>query len=359
MPKTELEKGKAAEAAKKPHLRGSGRSVDWRRAALLGFSVLLTGVVFVLLLRQTELAVVGQMLREVRPAAVGVYVLLLLAMYALRACRYRLVLGTLGVKPPWGKVFAVVLVRGTCVDLLPARTGELVYLRLVTKDLGGTAGAATTSFALPFLYDLLALTPLVLLGAWYWQTTREVQTLGLALAAGGLMLLAGLTLRLLPWGLRLGQAVLHWPVIRRLPGLPVAAHFLETTRSGILEARAAGIEWRLFGYSLLVRLCKYGAMYVLLYGLLSEKGWQLADLPFPLVFLGLVSAEMAASLPISGLGGFGAFEGAWALVFQLLLLPADLAAASGIAHNAFSKLVGGSLGVAAYVALLISRRKSA
>ena len=61
---------------------------------------------------------------------------------------------------------------------------------------------------------------------------------------------------------------------------------------------------------------------------------------------------MAASLPISGIAGFGAYEGAWAGVFILLGFPAAMAKATSLSHHLVTQLYGYLIGIASILTLL-------
>jgi uncharacterized membrane protein YbhN (UPF0104 family) len=119
------------------------------------------------------------------------------------------------------------------------------------------------------------------------------------------------------------------------------------------HAGEEGVYLRLFSLSLLVRLSKYGSLYLLLRALLRPLESGGGELSPAKVFLGLVSSELAASLPISGIAGFGVYEGTWSLVFTLLGMPAELAATTGVSHHVFTQVYGYLLGAAALLLLLL------
>ena len=127
---------------------------------------------------------------------------------------------------------------------------------------------------------------------------------------------------------------------------------LESTEREIRGAREAGIYGSLLLLSICVRAFKYGSLYVLLFALVAPLGYALEQLSVPKVFLGLCSAELAASLPISGIAGFGAYEGAWALVFNLLGFE-RIAEITSISHHLITQVYGYTLGGVALLVLLL------
>lgn len=321
----------------------------------MGFSVALTTAVFGWLFSYIAWRDVAGLIRAADPPRLGLYVALSLLLQTTRTLRYRIVLGSAGQRPGFFRFLLVVLVRGFCVDLLPARTGELVYIYLLKVRLGVELGGATASFALAFLFDLMALAPLLagalaLAGAGFAPSPAA-----LLIAGGALLAASALLIALLPWGLRVGFRLVTPAPNRRRRARRQLRRFLASTHRQVERARARGVYAPLLGLSVVVRLLKYTALYALLLALLGPRGYSTRSLSFPKVFLGLTASEMAASLPISGLGGFGAYEGAWAFVFERLGLPANLAKETGVSHHLLTQLWGYGLGLAALLALWVTR----
>jgi len=208
--------------------------------------------------------------------------------------------------------------------------------------------SAATNFGTAFLMDIAALGPLILAAALMLGSGSGLSP-G-AVVAGGIVVTAA------------SAAVLFFlPALTGVAGSVaerVHARFgiglFERVRRGLTEA---GVEVRriesrraliaVFLLSIGVRVCKYAALYALLAALLIPAGYSPATLSPARVFVGLCSAEMAASLPVSGIAGFGAYEGTWALVFALLSFPADLAMTTGVAHHLTTQAFAAILGIAA------------
>jgi uncharacterized membrane protein YbhN (UPF0104 family) len=159
-------------------------------------------------------------------------------------------------------------------------------------------------------------------------------------------------LAILPNLVRLASRSLQHLGILPQPSRLRFALALSETASELDRIRLSGVYWKLMGLSLLVRLAKYGSLYMLLYAMVEPLGYALADMPPMTVFIGLVAPELAASLPISGIAGFGAYEGTWAFIFNLLLFPADLAKLTAISHHLFTQVYGAILGATALVILM-------
>jgi uncharacterized membrane protein YbhN (UPF0104 family) len=209
------------------------------------------------------------------------------------------------------------------------------------------------SFALSFLFDFTALAPLILLALAIVGTGLPMSP-GVLAGAGILLLVMSIVLiQILPMTLRTAYGVSKRLKVLR-PRIRVwLERLIAGTHRQVKRAKRKGVYAPVFGCSVAVRLLKYSALYVLLWAMLAPQGYSLANLPFPKVFLGLVAAEMAASLPISGIAGLGAYQGAWSLVFTLLGFPAETAKVTSVSHHIFTQIYAYSLGLLALLTLLI------
>ncbi|MEI6970392.1 MAG: lysylphosphatidylglycerol synthase transmembrane domain-containing protein [bacterium] len=333
----------------------TGGQTRWAASPWLKFalSVTIAVTIFTLLFSNVTWEEVKGMILGMNRQALLVFFGLSLTMNILRTVRYRLVLKVAGHVPGAVPLFLVVLVRGLFVDLLPARLGELVYIYLLKTRLKVPLGTATASFALAFLFDIVALAPLVFVAALFVEPLAEVPVAWLV--GGGVVLLAasGGVIFAMPCLLRTAYWVLSGKYAVGIRAGRALADFVAATDFQIRKARRAGIFWHLLGISLLVRVSKYSALYVLFFAMTSPMGYTLADLPVPKLFFGLCSAELAASLPISGIAGFGVYEGTWAMVFTLLGFPQKIAILTSISHHLFTQLYGYALGTGALVLLFL------
>ena len=67
----------------------------------------------------------------------------------------------------------------------------------------------------------------------------------------------------------------------------------------------------------------------------------------------MIAAELSASLPVSGIAGFGAYEGTWTFVFQLLGYSEKLSVVTSISHHLITQVYGYGLGALAMLVLLL------
>jgi len=257
-----------------------------------------------------------------------------------------------GFQPDKIALFLITLVRNFFSDLLPARLGTLIYIYLVQSRLGVPFGAAASSFSFAFIYDIIALALLVFLAGCIGFLVYT--TSGVILGAAALLGMLSLgVLIILPTLLSYSsKIVLSLPLLSPKYTTQLSSALVDM-RHNLMIANEKKIQLRLLFLSLGVRWSKYLALYFLLLALVTPLGYSVAEFPLPTVFLGLCSAEIAASLPISGIAGFGAYEGTWSLVFQLLGYPQHISVLTSISHHLTTQLYGYSLGAFALLILMI------
>jgi len=213
-------------------------------------------------------------------------------------------------------------------------------------------GAVMSSFAHALIFDIVSLALLII---------PAMAMAGMENDSVPMMLGVGVVLATISIGVLLALPYLCQTsrrLVEKLPLLPNNwrsrfAKLLADTEQELRRSRDSGCYWRLLALSFGVRCCKYASYYILFIGLVVPLGFVIADFPVQRVFLGLVSAELAASLPISGIAGFGAYEGAWALVFQLLGYPERIAVLTSISHHLVTQVYGYTLGAGALLLLLL------
>jgi len=311
-------------------------------------SVLVTMVILGQLFRIVSVQDVSALIRNIAPAPALCFILLSLAQTFIQAWRYSLLLEASRVRLSMPILFLVATARNLFSDLLPARIGTLSYVLILTGRLNVRADKALSSFALAFVFDILAIFPLVALALIASHELVSTDLRVLIPLIGCLFFCIWMLLRHLATLLRLSAAGMH-----RLEPFKKAATLFEDTARQINDIREAGVYLPVFFLSLTGRLLKYGKLFFLLLALLNSRGYDWQDIGLARFFLGVSGAEFAASLPISGIAAFGAYEGAWALIFSLLGFPKELAVGTGISHHLITQAYGYSIGVVALLLLVI------
>lgn len=333
-----------------PSTAGSGNRSRW--LAFAG-SLLVTLLVFIWIGRDIKPRDVFDALRDIAPPELLLYMISSFFMSICRTWRFLLLLEPVGYRPGRLAMFFTVLVRNLFADLLPAKLGSLIYLWLCRTRLGISWGAASSSLVISFVFDLIAMAPLMVvvglviageLGLARWM----VWAFGLALAGGAAIALS-LLAPMADWAAR---------IIHRLPALPERfknglSAFAVSVAEDVRITNHAGTLMPVLVLSFFIRFAKYIAMYFLLLGILGPMGFGIVELPPHKALVGLVAPELAASLPVSGIGGFGAYEGTWAVTFHLLGLPEQMAKLTGVAHHLFTQAYGAGIGLTALLLLFL------
>ncbi len=323
-----------------------------KRIHLWLISLIVTIAIFSFLLTRVSFVEVVNLIQGLSRSWIVLFLLFSLAMSIFRTWRYQLLLRVSGHAVPQLPLFFITLVRNLFSDLLPVRLGTLIYVYLVRTRLGVPMAPVLSSFAHAFLFDIIALALLIL---------PAIFLAGLGHNSGPVLIGAGIALTLLSIVLLLAlpklcdlcSAVLGRSVLPPLEWLSTLRRLINETGRQLRHTRASGCYWRILALSFGVRCCKYTSSFMLFLGLVLPLGFAVGDFPPAKIFLGLCSAELAASLPISGIAGFGAYEGTWALVFQLLGYSEHLAITSSISHHLVTQIYGYSLGGIAMLLLLL------
>jgi len=310
---------------------------------LVSFAI--TAGIFWYLLSQIELAELVETARAVAPGPLVAFGLVLLAGTLARTVRFWILLGR---GAALRTIFAITLVRNLFVDLLPARMGELTFVYFVARHTRLPAEDGLAALVLAFLFDLVALAPLLILGLLVVGVGDVPVS---ALVAFSVVLGAGAFIALWLAG-PIASAVAGWLEPRTTGWMQSLAARLRTGSAALSQARDKGIFGRLLLLSFVVRLCKIGSYYCLVVAIMLPLGYAVEEIGVFRVLLGVVAAELAAALPIHGIAGFGTYEAAWALSFVQLGFAREHAIISGILTHAISQLVEYTMGTAALIWLM-------
>lgn len=329
------------------------KTITLKQICYYVFSLMVTASIFAYLFSYVSFGEVIELLHKIDYQTFFLFIVISLIGTAFRTWRYGILLRTSGKESAgYFALYMVTLVRNLFSDLLPARIGSLVYVYIINTRLGAPFGAALSSFAQAFIFDIIALALLIMSVALVVSAAALNPLLIVSLGAV-LGVLSVVILYKMPIFFHALGKMIDWvawiPDKHRLKW----KNAVDSTAEGVQKAYEAGVYFKVFIVSLCVRLCKYFSLYVLLLALVHQFDMGIDQFPFSKVFLGLCTAEFAASLPISGIAGFGAYEGAWALVFELLGYTKQIAILTSISHHLITQVFGYTLGAAALIILML------
>lgn len=323
----------------------------------LAASAVVSCSVFVYLFTVVRPAEIVDSIRNAAPAGIIAYMVVGLASTVLRNVRYLVLLRATGTDVPigGGQMFFVTLVRNLFADLLPARVGSLVYVIVLNARFGFPLEIGTSVWAVAFVLDMVVMVPLIALGAVVVGSARLGMSVVMLAAVAAFFFIATATaLSCLPQVMRAAGHFVVWIAPAWRKGVLIKEK-LGLTAAEIRVIYRKGIMARVIALSFMVRILKYGCIAFLVYAILNPidpDRYTLRAIGYWPVFLGASLAELSASTPLSGVGGFGLYEGVWTGAFYLLGYPRELAALSGVSAHVITQLFGYSLGVLGIVVLM-------
>lgn len=280
-------------------------------------------------------------------AFLGLFLLSML----LKAKRYQILLSASGADQPpaLGDLVTLTFVSNLFVDLLPARSGSLAYIVFLNRKLKVALPSCFSSFAFSFIFDMIGMLPLFLLAIIIRSvsTGRQEYLLWALLAALAVISLVvlGLMEKVLAWLARLMRRFLAKGEGKLAKAVQVAADELAKIAEDITVVKSRGVYGRILALSVVIRFFKYAGLYLLVVGLAAQFGPQmLANLSFSVVLFALIAAEAMASLPVSGIAGFGAYEGVMMATYVAAGLSAQEAAILSFGLHLLTQTIDYTLG---------------
>ncbi|MBN1271776.1 MAG: flippase-like domain-containing protein [Candidatus Aminicenantes bacterium] len=319
-----------------------------RNIIYLILSFLLSGILIAFLFSQIELKDLKFTFSNLFFSGLVGFVIFALTGSVLRAYRYKLLLRPY--PPSFLSLFWVTLIRNLFVDLLPARIGSLSYIYLVNKRLYFPFERAASSFILAVIFDFLTLGPflIVSLFAVGLNASSLKKTPLYIISSLFFLFFLLLTWKLAPFLVfctRLYRKFLHKFRLEKKKIWTDLSGKLEKTAGLVAYAETKKTFLPIFFLSAAIRLAKYAALFFLLFSLIHSHGYNLSDLSFFKTVLGTTGAEFTSVLPVKGLAGFGTWESAWALTFNLLDFDKKIAVISGIGVHLITNIFEYSLGL--------------
>ncbi len=332
-----------------------------KKIILYVISILISIFLIWLLLSKIETAVLFTTFKNIHYPALLAFLITALLSSGLRAWRYKWLL-----KPhpiSWKNVLLVTFIRNLFVDLFPARLGSLSYVYVINRRMKFPFETAASSFILAVIFDFITLSPFLIFSIFIVGLGSSAVSSPLFLIISFFFFLAILLalLFLIPL-IKLFFKLYCYTINLFRVDKKIWAIKSNKTIEKIIENLSATknrrILWPVFSISLAQRLAKYGALYFLLYSILSSHGFSLHDLDFFKTILGVTGAELTSILPIKGLGGFGTWESAWVLTFKLMNFQPQLAIISGIGVHLITNLYEYILGILSIIIISLPFKKT-
>ncbi len=294
--------------------RWAGR--PWPR---VGLGALVAAVLLFLVLHKVSLATVGHSLAHVSPPLVLLAALLAAGYVAMRALRYRLLLGG-GSSPA---VLGVTAASWGAGQVLPGPGGDAAFIWLARRELGASIPRGTGAAVVARLFDFASLAVILLVSADLAgaRLPRSLRVGAVALAVALLLVIASLFIQ------RVRQ-----PLLRRVEGIRLVGRLAVRAETALGELSS----WRM-GVGLLATTAGARVLAALEYlCLFLALG---AHVTFWQVWLALAVRTLLFALPIQGVGGFGTSQVWWAAGLALAGLAIGPALTLGLEIQVMDLLV--------------------
>lgn len=261
----------------------------------------------------------------------------------------------------------VTLIRNGLVDMLPARLGEASFL-YICKRYGFTLLNALSAFGVCLVLDVLILFALVL-AFFVFQVAFSIDSPSGALtplAAGIIVVIIGILGTVLYY---LDRIILFFAQILKrfnfdsLPKILATATGYLLKMADELAAELAKLRItkrypHLILLTIGLRAAKYISLYLLLLAVVAQFGVGASDIGLLLSTTAFIGAEASASLPISGIMGFGAYEAAWSAIFSVTSVKLASVPSVILAVHVITQVVGYSLAIIGLFLFLIDEFRS-
>ncbi len=280
----------------------------------------------------------------------------------LRALRYQILIKRVDEQAAnltFSSMLIVTSIRNALVDMFPARLGEASFFYIL-KTYGINFLSAASVFGLCLALDIAVLGVILFLSLSYIffygqgmiDFNIDLQTLiftfATAIVLFSLLYFSEKVLEFLlvafhkfPWPSFVS------PLTNKLSSVG------EKVVADLKTVKSSGAYPFVVSLTFLLRLAKYGSLYLLLLAVVAQWGLGREDINLAISSVSFILAEATASLPISGFMGFGAYESAWSIIMKLggNKIPATLSLA--LIVHLLTQVVGYTIGLVGAIAFLL------
>lgn len=295
---------------------------------------------------------------EIKNAIINIYkpsiiaaILIVLVSDLFRAYRTQLLVGTESIR--FIDMFLTALIRNAFVMVLPARTGELSYVYVLTKKFRFPVEIGISTMVLIMVFDLAIVFTLIIVSiivVWLTKgfgsfsfSSWPVILIASVLLVSSMLLLFYLS-PIIRFFIRIMEKYLMNKKIGKSRFFVLIFKKLCDINSSIDIIKQRKVYGKVFFYSVICRVLKFLAYYMAIHAVLKPMGYGFSNLSFWVIFLATVVAEISAVLPTHALGGFGTYEGAFALAFIALGFSSSIAITVGFSYHlimlSFSVILG-------------------
>jgi len=268
-------------------------------------------------------------IKDLKEAFLGVYkpslIIGLVLMFSIdffKSYRQKLLIGTNQVR--FFDMFLVSLIRNAFNMVLPARTGELSYVYVLKRKFKIPIEVGVSTLFIGLIFEIVIVFSMIIISVIIVGVNRySISSTGVILIASALLIISLVILfylsKFVNLFIKLGQFLLR--KIGKLKKNKVFMYIYEKlieTNKNIELIQKRKIYWKVYLASVGTRVVKFTSFYFLIHATLKPMGYDFSDLPFWVIFLATVTAEISAVLPTHAIAGFGTYEASFAAAFVAL-----------------------------------------
>lgn len=253
-----------------------------------------------------------------------------------------------------GDMFLVAMIRNAFNMVLPARTGELSYIYVLTRRFMFPLEIGVSTLMVVMVFDLVIVFSLILISIvivginTYAISSVPVIAVAVVLLAVSLLILFYLSniidlvlivYRKLLARFKVSEKKLTFRIYKKLLDININLRLIKGKR----------IYWKVYLSSIATRVLKFTSYYLIIHAVLSPMGYTFSELNYWVILLATVAAEISAVLPTHALAGFGTYEGAFALAFIILGFTEEISIIVGFSYHLVVLLFTVILGIIAMI----------
>jgi len=282
-----------------------------------------------------------------RPTLIAALLIMLISNF-FRAYRNNILIGSERIS--MGDMFLVAMIRNAFNMVLPARTGELSYVYVLTRrfklplEIGVSTLMVALIFDLVIVFSLIVISIVIVGINAYAISSVSVMLIAAALLAGSLLILLYLA-NIIDLILAIYRKLIaRFKIKEKSPVYSIYKKLLDINNN-LKLIRGRRIYWKVYLSSIAIRILKFTSYYLIIHAILYPMGYSFSDLNYWVILLATVAAEISAVLPTHALAGFGTYEGAFALAFILLGFSEEISIIVGFNYHLVVLLYTVALGI--------------
>ncbi len=249
-----------------------------------------------------------------------------------------------------GDMFLVAQIRNTFNMVLPARTGELSYVYVLTTRFGFPLEIGVSTLMVTLVFDLVIVFSLIIISIIIVGiNTYSISSVSVIVIAAVLLLISLLILfylsKIISFFLFIFKKILKkFRVSEKRIIYRIYSKLIDINEN-IKIIRERGVYWKVYFASIAIRVLKFSSYYLIIYAIMQPMGYNFNSLNFWVILLATSAAEISAVLPTHALAGYGTYEGAFALAMVILGFNKEIAIVSGFSFHTIILLFTVALGI--------------